>query len=285
MDIAGQMIARQVNQLMREAERTPANLRVPCLVVLDEASYWLPQRRGSYLDEETFSLLNQSFDDMASRGRKRGLTPALFAQKISRVAKNVLSPGTYILMRQGVHTEQQCYLEYILPTGEFAYFTDRQKKLRINDLKPGEGIVKLANGEQVIAQFYECQSPHIAHTPKTLAALNRYGAKPFNPRASYGGYIEDEEMEVQADDDEQELPANVVEMEAPADAPSPVVGVRKSAKKAKKTNMPTAKTIARKKAMLRRFLRENQDATPGQVSKTLKISWETASKWMKELDA
>lgn len=198
MDVAGAMIVRTIFQLMSEADSLPFSQRVPCLVVLDEASYWLPQnRKVSKLDEDVLSDLHNAFESLASRGRKRGLVPTLFTQRFNHVAKDVLSPGTYILLRQLIHTEQQRYLDYILPTGEFYYFTDRQKKQRIADLKPGEAIVKLATGEQIITQFYECQSEHVAHTPKAQAALERYKNVHLAPK-SYGAYIEDPEMDLHA---------------------------------------------------------------------------------------
>jgi hypothetical protein len=197
MDMAGSMIARTVRQLMREANTTPFHLRVPSLVVLDEASYWLPQNRKiSSLADETLSSLHNAFEALASRGRKRGLVPTLFTQKFSHIAKDVLSPGTYILMKQIVHTEQQRYLDYILPVSEFRYFTDRQKRQRVADLVPGEAIVKLATGEQIVALLNECQSEHVAHTPTSQAARNRYEHLKFEQK-TYGSYIEDDEEEEQ----------------------------------------------------------------------------------------
>lgn len=197
MDAAGYFIARLVRQLMTEADYTPFNLRVPCLLVLDEASYWLPyNRKVSQLSEATLGDLHHAFESVASRGRKRGLVPMLFTQKFSHISKEVLSPGTYILLGQNLHTERKRYMDYILPVDEFKYYTERQTMQRIGDLQPGEAIVKLANGEQVVTHFYECRSEHIARTPKAQAARNRYGNMPFERRL-YGSFIEDEEMEVQ----------------------------------------------------------------------------------------
>jgi hypothetical protein len=199
-DIAGQMIARMVNSLMREAELTAPQWRVPLVVGMDEASYWLPQERGKSLDEDTYKHLKDAFEAVASRGRKRGLVPFLFTQKFSTVNKDVLSPGTYILMRQATHTEQSRYLDYILPLDEFKYFNERQKKNRISDLRSGEAIVRFADGSQRVIQFHHCQSPHVAHTPKTQVALARYAGVTFNRDMRYGSYIEDEAMEVSSDE-------------------------------------------------------------------------------------
>lgn len=181
LDTAGQMIARMVKDLMDEAESTPQHKRVPVVVGMDEASYWLPQQRGDSLSKETYWYLKSAFEAVAARGRKRGLVPFLFTQKFSHIHKDVLSPGTYILMKQVVHTEQERYLDYIQPIGEFAYFTVRQKRMRIGDLHTGEAIVLFANGEQQIVQFHHCQSPHKAVTPTTHAARERYGSRSFDP--------------------------------------------------------------------------------------------------------
>jgi hypothetical protein len=200
-DVAGQAVARLVNQLMHEAELTPFQMRVPLVVGMDEAQYWLPQSRaGGSLDEETYRSLKNAFESVATRGRKHGLVPFLFAQTFGGINKDVLSPGTYILMKQNRHPERRRYLEYLLPVEEFKYFTDRQAMQRIGDLGQGEAIVKLANGEQKTVQFYHCQSDHVSHTPTAQAAINRYAGVSFNPEASYGAYIEDEAMEVVPDE-------------------------------------------------------------------------------------
>ncbi len=68
---------------------------------------------------------------------------------------------------------------------------------RIGDLGRGEAIVRLATGEQKLVQFHHCQSEHVSHSPTAQAAINRYASMSFTPDASYGAYIEDEEMEVE----------------------------------------------------------------------------------------
>lgn len=197
MDMAGEFIARLVCNLMMEADMTPFHQRVPLIVVLDEASYWLPHnRKASALDDEVLASLHNAFESLASRGRKRGLVPALFTQKFSHIAKEVLSPGTYILCGQNLHTERKRYLDYVLPVGEFKYYTERQTMQRIGDLVAGEAIVKLSDNTQVVTQFYECRSEHVARTPKAQAAQQRYEHASFEPTKRYGAYIEDEKMDL-----------------------------------------------------------------------------------------
>jgi len=132
-----------------------------------------------------------AFHNVATTGRKRGLTPVLFTQKISEVNKLVLSPGTYVMLKQVVHTDLKRYLDYIEREDIFSYMTERQICQFVSSLQPGRAIVKIANSEQKIVQFYERESQHISHTPQVQAALNRYSALPFKP-ASFGAYIEDE---------------------------------------------------------------------------------------------
>ena len=79
--------------------------------------------------------------------------------------------------RQVVHTDLKRYLDYIERIDIFSYMTERQICQFISTLQPGRAIVKLANGEQVIAQFYERESVHISHTPQVQAALTAVAKK------------------------------------------------------------------------------------------------------------
>ena len=136
-----------------------------------------------------------AFHNVATTGRKRGLTPVLFTQKISEVLKICLSPGTYIMLKQVVHTDLKRYLDYIEREDIFSYMSERQICQFVSSLQPGRAIVKLANSEQRIVQFYERESIHTSHTPQVQAALNRYSALPFKP-ANFGAYIGDEDEDL-----------------------------------------------------------------------------------------
>ena len=188
----GLFIANMVNGLYSVVDGLPVSHRTPCLIALDEAALFLPQRRGEIFGEDTYKSMINAFHRVATTGRKRGLTPVLFTQKISEVNKLVLSPGTYIMGRQTVHTDLKRYLDYIERTDIFSYMTERQICQFVSSLTPGRAIVKLANGEQVISQFYPRESVHLSHTPTTQAALNRYANVSYKP-ASFGAYIGDDE--------------------------------------------------------------------------------------------
>jgi hypothetical protein len=178
---AARLMIRVVGELMVSAEGRPPSARVPALVLLDEASYWLPEKRSQHLEEETFKQLRHIFTELASRGRKRGLAPALFAQRISELAKAVLTPGIYILMRQTLDTDLKRYMEYVTST-----LPAKQIKSRIASFGPGRAIVKLPGGKQHMVTFYERQSEHVSHTPKSQAALEHYASLPFNPDMQFG---------------------------------------------------------------------------------------------------
>lgn len=193
MDERGMFIANMVNALYKVVDDSPVSHRTPCLIVLDEAAIFLPQRRGEVFKEDVYKALANAFHNVATTGRKRGLTPVLFTQKISEINKLVLSPGTYIMGRQTVHTDLKRYLDYIERGDDiFSYMTERQICQYVSSLQPGRAIVKLANGEQKIVQFYERESVHTSHTPTIQAALNRYSSLSFKP-TSFGPYTGDQE--------------------------------------------------------------------------------------------
>jgi hypothetical protein len=199
MDDRGLFICHMVNSLYKVVDGLPVSHRTPCLIALDEAALFLPQRRGEVFKEDVYKSMANSFHNVATTGRKRGLTPVLFTQKISEINKLVLSPGTYIMGRQTVHVDLKRYLDYIERTDIFQYMTERQICQFISSLTPGRAVVKLANGEQQICQFYERESVHLSHTPSTQAALNRYAKLAFKP-SRFGAFIGDDEVEEQVTD-------------------------------------------------------------------------------------
>ena len=113
MDERGSFIANMVNSLYRVVDGLPVSHRTPCLIALDEAALFLPQRRGEVFSVDVYKAMADAFHNVATTGRKRGLTPVLFTQKISEINKLVLSPGTYVMLKQVVHTDFKRYLDYI----------------------------------------------------------------------------------------------------------------------------------------------------------------------------
>lgn len=193
MEERGDFVARMVNSLFKVSEALPPSQRVPCLIALDEASLFVPQVRGVTFSKELYKALLEAFHCIATMGRKRGLTPLLFTQKTGEIAKTVLAPGNFIILKQTVHTDLKRCLDYVEKTGVFHYMTEKQIMAYIASLTPGTAIVKLSTGEQKIVEFYERESQHISHTPTTQAALNRYGNLTFKP-VSFGAYLAEDDI-------------------------------------------------------------------------------------------
>ena len=90
MDSRASFIARMAQSLFTHMDSLPFNHRCPVVVAVDESQMWMPQRRGDLFSPEAYRALAEAFHTLATRGRKRGLVPMLFCQKISEVAKTVL---------------------------------------------------------------------------------------------------------------------------------------------------------------------------------------------------
>lgn len=196
MDVKGSFVSRMVNNLYATVDALPASHRMPVILGLDETALWLPQRRGEVFSVEIYKQLADAFHLIATTGRKRGLVPVMFTQKISEVNKSVLSPGTYILGRQTVHVDQKRYLDYLerREGDALCYMSDRQVGQYIASLPPGRAIVRLSTGEQRTVQFFERTSLHLSHSPTTQSCLNLYSNLPL-PGQNFGADIEDLEEE------------------------------------------------------------------------------------------
>src|SRR5205807_10239240 len=146
--------------------------------------------RGSLFTPDAYKALSEAFHTLATRGRRRGLVPMLFCQKISEIAKIVLTPGTYFLLKQSVTVDQKRYLEILEKTDTLAFMSEKQIMQYIGSLPPGKAIVRLPNSEQRIVQLFERSSQHISRTPKVSSAMSRYSALSFSPDMRFGADIE-----------------------------------------------------------------------------------------------
>lgn len=184
-ELAASAMVAVVSQLMRTTSAQPAQERVPCLIFLDEAAYWLPQGKTDAFGEVTQRALLDTFHQLAARGRKRGLIPCLFTQRISEINKKVISQaGVRVLMRATQDNDLDRYLSYI----QRGDLSPQQVKSRIQGFKTGQAIVTLPGGAQKNVRFHQRQSEHISHTPKVQAALNKYAGMPFTPRLKFSSY-------------------------------------------------------------------------------------------------
>src|SRR5450755_3426677 len=179
---AAEMIVSVVNELMAWASARPSHERIPCLIVLDEAHTWLPEKRGVSLPKETYGKLFDTFQLVGSTGRKRGLTPFYMCPKISELNKGVLYPGLMYFFRATLHTDVARYLDYF----HSSMYPPAGLREVIASLPKGKAIVKLPSGGNTSVKFNKRESEHTSHTPTVQAALNRYASLPFNPDSSYG---------------------------------------------------------------------------------------------------
>jgi hypothetical protein len=161
-------------QLISELRIAAANQapqdRVPCLLILDEAQYWLPQRKVSYLSKEVTAMLRDEFMGLSTRGRKLGLTPAYFTQRISEINKGVVSQaGIQILMRQTLDRDINRYFEYISTRN------NAKVRVSIRAFKRGEAVVCFPDGTQLHTTFAARTTKHVSNAPRVEAALSKFG--------------------------------------------------------------------------------------------------------------
>lgn len=151
-------------------ERDPDNAddpRVPALIVLDEAQFFLPQGSNvSSIDPKQAKALLGAFQQVNSRGRKRGLTPVLAAQRPAALDINARA-GTeiYFLGKVTNPRDLDAYDETV------GHRIDRQ---HVTQACAGEFLV-VEGGESTSIQFPGRKTRHKNITPGLTQALKRYG--------------------------------------------------------------------------------------------------------------
>jgi len=167
------VIVSLVNDLIRYTSNQEPGKRLPCPVILDEAQYWLPQESVSYLSRETQRQLIDTFNILLSTGRKRGLTPFIFTQRIAQIDKSTISLGIQIFMRQIIDNDQKRCMDYIRSDVI-------EDKKNLATLSEGQGVVCLPGGVQLLIQFDERRSTHLSHAP-TVERVLAYSAQAAYP--------------------------------------------------------------------------------------------------------
>jgi Mn-dependent DtxR family transcriptional regulator len=169
------VIVSLVNDLIRYTSNQEQSKRLPCPVFLDEAQYWLPQESVSYLTRETQRQLIDTFNILLSTGRKRGLTPFIFTQRIAQIDKSTISLGIQIFMRQVIDNDSKRCMDYIRSDVI-------EDKKRLATLSEGQGVVCLPGGVQLLIQFEERESTHLSHAPTVERVLTHsVQAAPAHP--------------------------------------------------------------------------------------------------------
>jgi len=151
-------MAMLVTELIEYTSNQKPKDRFPCPVFLDEGQYWLPEESVSYLSKDVRKTLLDAFGVLLNTGRKRGLTPFIFTQRIAQVDKSVISLGVQVFMRQVIDVDHKRCMEYIRSD----MLAERKD---LATLSEGEAFVCLPKGVQIRTQFKERQSVHLSHAP------------------------------------------------------------------------------------------------------------------------
>lgn len=170
---AAQVLVLIIRGLFSWAEAQPKNRRVPCLVFLDEAQKFLPENGvATTLSKATISSMLSAFDDLNSIGRKRGLTPCLFTQRIAQIRKSAIS-GTEVWFfgKQELPLDLERYEEFIGRDENGKQIVNRRE---MQTLDAGNFYV-FEDGEYYKVRFWMRDSEHKSITPTFKDAIDRYG--------------------------------------------------------------------------------------------------------------
>jgi hypothetical protein len=155
-------------------------VRVPCEIVLDEASVWLPQNpRESLLSNvliddpdageehgeksrkiSLLTLVQRTFFTVARRGRRRGIGLTLAAQRIAEIDKRALQGSWMFLMRQTQPADWREYAKFGISAEEAMGLLD------------GEAFVFAPGMPREKHRLRKSSSPHGGITPG-IKALRR----------------------------------------------------------------------------------------------------------------
>ena len=183
------LICVVVEEMLETVATTAERELAPCLVFLDEAEYWLPQSRPSYLSIQTYKRLLDAFHTLATMGRSRGLVPVIATQRIAKVNKDIIAQAEMnVLMKAVLDIDLDRYHEYF----NASLISDEQ----IRGFQAGEAVVCLPNGKQLVTRFYERESRHLSHTPHITQALAKFQSRArAEPRAIEFGDLAQAERE------------------------------------------------------------------------------------------
>jgi len=161
LEESARVIAAVVNGLMNWSQAQKPEDRIPCLVMLDEAHWFLPQRQelSPTIHKETLQALQSAFFRIVNTGRSYGFTMCFFTQSIANLQKwAIKNCKRKIIMK---HVEKND-----LDRCEEEVEESVATRAEIANLEPGVGIVIGFTKEPVMVQFDRRQSRHDSHTPK-----------------------------------------------------------------------------------------------------------------------
>jgi len=150
---------------LRDWEEERENeVRIPCQFILEEAVTWLPQNiKESPLSEDALNALHRSFfNDLARKGRKRGLGILTVVQRIAEIDKRICNHSNYrLLLRQSLPADLQVYNRMGVKPEEAQV------------LENGQGYLYSSAEVKKLIQIRYRHSPHGANSPG-LDALRRH---------------------------------------------------------------------------------------------------------------
>ena len=167
---AALIMINMIEGLTKWQEERPNNERIPCEVILEEATTWLPQRTSeSVLSTETLNLLQAAFfNDVVRKGRKRGLGFTAVCQKIAEIDKRALQCKVKFLHAQSELNDLKRYAEMGI---------DHKDAM---SLKQGEAFVWVGRIAKKRIHMRLRTSPHGASTPKLANLRVRDTTEPLS---------------------------------------------------------------------------------------------------------
>jgi hypothetical protein len=172
-DIATVMIGA-IEGLLAWANGQPKGSRVPVMLFLDEAQQFFPQNLGKsnqrFGQQLNMELVN-AYQGLVAMGRKRGMTPVFFTQRLSEINKDVVGQiDLWFFMKTSLDIDIDRILDNIGDRDPNFVTADE-----IPTFEPGVAVVKAYTGDLFLTRFTMRDTIHLSDTPKLQDAINRYG--------------------------------------------------------------------------------------------------------------
>jgi len=133
-----------------EIWKASATARIPLIIFLEEAHNWLPQ--GGKIGTK------KVFVDIASEGRKRGLSLVLIGQRSTRIDKDTLTQADILFLHKVKHPVDVKVYQGLIPRAP------RWVHERVDALKQGEALV-LVDDKVLRCKMRRRRTEHVGATP------------------------------------------------------------------------------------------------------------------------
>ena len=164
MEHRAAVMARLNSELLKYAMSVPEDDRFPWFVHVDEAQQFVSQQKPVGISVPTWKWATASVTNLGVLGRACGAVLCLYTQRIADIHKDTISQQELrIFMKVALHNDLQCYKEYVN--------AETATRQMITGFRPGDAVVMLPDGRQVVTRFWPRQSRHASHTPHLTQAL------------------------------------------------------------------------------------------------------------------